>query len=619
MTTALAGDDPAAAMGLALADLARLLGASRCTVLTPFGSDRLCVFASSDMTGVDDFLVAVERYPELAHVLESGDPVLVRDVSSSEMLRLVRDLIPLSGTTSIAATPLRLEGIRGILRITSTNRAFAPADLERLSDAARVIERVVREHPRDTSESRSWRQLAVGLAEVVVEVFPDGRIVSVHRTGEGALAGAFKGAEGRLLTELLDDPEGGGSAWLSELLAGRAAKHGRALSARIGRAGAIPVRARSSLLRQIPPRALIAVRCAGRDALDGDRVFNTMPLPMLAVDRSGTVVLANRAAEDSFGGPWHDLIGRRVEDLIRTDGGRTVLRRLDGREVPAGVILSEPGDSESGRLTVVAIDDRSVSASGGREVRLEAIAARQAEQITSLRRQIEELSSRRTIFLSSWAHELKTPLTVLQVYLETLRDDIAEGMSDDQISFIEICHDSVLRLRQLVLDLVDLAALDSGKVRFDIGRVEIAPLLEEAMIETHPLAERAEITTHLGIQDSPAVRADAARLLQVVRNLLQNAVKFTAAGGTITLRSRRLGDSVEIAIVDSGIGIPTDRLSTIFDEFVRFHPGGGGQGSGLGLSISRRLVEALGGQLSVESEVGRGSTFAVRLPVWPGD
>lgn len=617
--SALASDDPVGSMGPALAEIARLLGAGRCTVLTPFGPDRLCVFASSDLTAVGDFLVAIERYPELIHVLDSGEPVLIRDVNSSEMLRPVRKLIPPSGTTSIAAAPLRLEGIRGILRITSTDTAFTPPDLARLGDAARVIERAVRDHPRDSSRSQSWRQLAALLADVVVEVFPDGRIAAVHRAGEGAVADAFSGAEGCLLTEFLEDPEGGGPAWLSNLLSGRGPRSGRPLSARIGRSGSLAVRARSVLLRQFPPRALIGIRCVGRDILDGDRVFNSMPFPMLAVDGSGTVVLANRAAEDGFGGPWHDLIGHHVDDLIRVSGGRALLRRLDGREVPAGIIHSDPGSPASGRLSVMVVDDRGSHSSGGREVRLEAIASRQAEQITSLTRQIEELSTRRNTFLSAWAHELKTPLTVLQVYLETLRDDLADGMSDDQVSFIEICHESVLRLRRLVLDLVDLAALDSGKVRFEIGRVELAPLLEETVLDILPLAERAEVATGLEIDGSPTARADPARLHQVIRNMLHNAVKFTAAGGTVTLRARADGDSVEISVIDTGIGIAADRRSAVFEEFVRFQEGGGGQGSGLGLSISKRLVEALGGQITVESEVGRGSTFTVRLPAWPGD
>jgi signal transduction histidine kinase len=247
---------------------------------------------------------------------------------------------------------------------------------------------------------------------------------------------------------------------------------------------------------------------------------------------------------------------------------------------------------------------------------LAAVVARQDDEITELTRQVAELTERRTTFLAAWAHELKTPLTVLQVYLETLRDDLGEGLSDEQKAFVGVCHESVLRLRRLVLDLVDVAALDTGKVPIKAARVELPPLLEELAAEARPLADRAGVAVELELAGSPAVRADAARLRQVVRNLIDNAVASTPTGGTVTVRTATLGESVELSVADTGIGIPADRREAIFEEFVSFPIGSAGRGSGLGLSICRRLVGAMGGQIAVDSEEGAGSTFTVRLPVW---
>jgi len=241
----------------------------------------------------------------------------------------------------------------------------------------------------------------------------------------------------------------------------------------------------------------------------------------------------------------------------------------------------------------------------------------QAAQIAELQSQVEDLSQRRTLFLSSSAHELKTPLTVLQVYLETLVDELAAGLSEEQLSFINICHESVLRLRRLVLDLVDLAAIESGKVTLEIGEVDLDHVLDEVVVEMGPLARRAKLARNLETEDRLTVRADDIRLQQIVRNLVDNSVKNTPPGGTITVKARGKGDRVRISVIDDGIGIPKDRIDSVFEEFVRIHPTEGKEGTGLGLAICLRLTEAMDGRISVTSDGDTGTTFDVDLPAVP--
>ncbi len=258
-------------------------------------------------------------------------------------------------------------------------------------------------------------------------------------------------------------------------------------------------------------------------------------------------------------------------------------------------------------------------ATGRDQVMLRATIGQLEERLAEMQDRVEHLAARRTLFFSSSAHELKTPLTVLQVYLETLLNELAPGLSDEQVSYIEICHESVLRLRRLVLDMVDLAALETGRVRLQIERVEITPALAAVIEEMRPLAERAEIKLGLEAVSSASVRADEGRLQQIVRNLIDNSLKNTPAGGSVTLRTERDGDSMSISVSDTGIGIQAGRIAEVFDEFVRLHPDQRKDGSGLGLAVCRKLVDAMGGKISVRSEHDEGSVFTVQIPAWPGE
>ncbi len=240
-------------------------------------------------------------------------------------------------------------------------------------------------------------------------------------------------------------------------------------------------------------------------------------------------------------------------------------------------------------------------------------------RLTEMQHRVEDLAARRTLFFSSSAHELKTPLTVLQVYLETLLNELASGLSDEQISFIVICHESVLRLRRLVLDMVDLAALETGRVRLQIERVETTQALATVIEEMRSLADRAEVELRLESTAPVAARADEGRLQQIVRNLIDNSIKNTPAGGSVVVTAERENDSVQITVTDTGIGISADHIDEVFDVFVQIRHDRQKDGSGLGLAVCRKLADAMGGRISVHSEDGRGSVFTVRIPAWPDD
>jgi two-component system sensor histidine kinase ResE len=271
---------------------------------------------------------------------------------------------------------------------------------------------------------------------------------------------------------------------------------------------------------------------------------------------------------------------------------------------------------------VALLDRRSAVDSAQREASLRATVRRQLAELDSIQHRLDTLESARATFLSASAHEFKTPLTVIQSYLEILVHDLSAGLSPEQLSFLRIAFESVLRLKRLVVDLTDLAALESGRMQMEIAAVDMGPRVETVLAEMRPLAARADIGLTVTIPDDlPPARGDGDRLEQVLRNLLDNAIKYTPAGGRVWVDGSAEGDSVVVAVHDTGIGIPDDALSAIFDEFYRAEHRGLGRrhGAGLGLTICRRIMAALGGRIVVTSSAGTGSVFSVWIPRWPDD
>lgn len=238
----------------------------------------------------------------------------------------------------------------------------------------------------------------------------------------------------------------------------------------------------------------------------------------------------------------------------------------------------------------------------------------EAEALEQRLAEIEEEGGR---FLSAAAHEVKTPLTIIQSYLEIILSDLTEGLSEEQLSFLRIVYDSVLRLRRLILDMVDLAALETGTLQLDLAPTEVRKLIEGVAHEIKPVVDQAGLALEVEFGPNlPALHVDVERMQEILERLLDNAVKFTPAGGQLRIAARGEDRAVVIEVVDDGIGIPKDRIDEVMEPFTQVHrePGERRQGSGLGLPICRRLVKSFGGTLSIASSRGEGTTVSIRLP-----
>ncbi len=236
-----------------------------------------------------------------------------------------------------------------------------------------------------------------------------------------------------------------------------------------------------------------------------------------------------------------------------------------------------------------------------------------------LYQQLVELDHWKNRIMGIVAHDLRNPLGVIKGYAQLLTGTNTLGsLSDQQRDFVLRMNRAAEQMLMLINDLLDVSSVELGKLELHPRRVDLRDQLEEWYDANQVLAQAKKIEMNLDVpQDIGQVVLDPARIGQVINNLITNAVKFSYPETTITLRARRDGKHVEIAVQDQGQGIPEEELSKIFKDFGRtsVRPTGDETSTGLGLAIVKRMVDLHGGRIHVESRVGRGSTFTVRLPV----
>src|SRR5262249_51705807 len=243
---------------------------------------------------------------------------------------------------------------------------------------------------------------------------------------------------------------------------------------------------------------------------------------------------------------------------------------------------------------------------------------RMNDQLRSLYEELETVSRHKSEFLANMSHELRTPLNAIIGFSELLRQESFGPLNEHQRVYVQDVLAAAQHLLSLINDILDLAKVEAGRVDLELTDVSLRETLASGLTMHAERAAREGI--EIGLRIEPAeirVRADERRLRQVVFNLLSNAVKFTPAGGRIDVAAVAVDGLVEIAVADTGPGIAPEDRDVIFEEFgqARAGPERDEEGTGLGLPLSRRLVELHGGRLWVESAPNEGSTFRFTLPV----
>ncbi len=255
------------------------------------------------------------------------------------------------------------------------------------------------------------------------------------------------------------------------------------------------------------------------------------------------------------------------------------------------------------------------------------------EQLEQLNRQLEtsnrelneantklrELSSMKEEFLALTTHDLRSPLTVISGVISFFTSGRLGELSPEQKNMVTMMERNTQNLIELVNDLLDASKLESGTMRLDVSAIDLPVLIGELHDSMGPLAREKGITLEADLPaDLLPLQADRAKLRRILVNLLSNALKFTPKGGCVEIQARRQDDStVRIAVIDTGVGIAPEDRARLFDKYeqAKSRATRSEKGTGLGLYITRQLVELHGGDISVESELGRGSTFSFTMPV----
>ena len=305
------------------------------------------------------------------------------------------------------------------------------------------------------------------------------------------------------------------------------------------------------------------------------------------------------------GHPQHELEIAEAEGRFEEEGWRV---KKDGGQFWANVVITAVRD-ETGALVGFAKVTRDLTERRNAELKAQEDARRVAVSETA--------NVAKSEFLTAMSHELRTPLNAIGGYTDLLTLGLGGPTTPEQLDYLERIRRSQQHLIGIISDLLNFSRIEAGSLTYDIRYLSLKDVIEGVVPLIEPQAEakgivlKADTTSH-----DCLVLGDRAKVDQILLNLLSNAIKFTESSGSVTVECKESGDTGSIEVVDTGVGIPADKLNAIFEPFVQLGRSlsSAHEGTGLGLAISRELARAMKGNLTVSSKVGSGSTFTLTLP-----
>ena len=373
-------------------------------------------------------------------------------------------------------------------------------------------------------------------------------------------------------------------------------------------------------------------------------LLEAAPDGILEVDRQGSITLLNHAAEKMFGYGREELLGLKVEKLVPDSvrpqhqshrdnytvhpqvrpmgsGLQLEAQRKDGSLFPVEISLSP--NIVDGEFHVIALirdtSERKQAEDHLRAVREQYTAelAAKNQELERRNREIEQANRLKSEFMASMSHELRTPLHTIIGFSELLTEGIEGPLNEKQKRFVgHILQDSS-HLLELINEVLDLSKIEAGRLTLQFSSFNFSECMQEVLAGIQQRAMAKEIKVEQRAMFRGTLYADRLRIKEALYNLLSNAVKFTADGGTVWVESSSQDSSLVITVGDTGVGIPPEEHANIFEKFYQVGNTTAGvrEGTGLGLPITKQLVEMHGGHISVKSQPQHGSEFTLTLPL----
>ena len=376
------------------------------------------------------------------------------------------------------------------------------------------------------------------------------------------------------------------------------------------------------------------------------KLLHAAPDAILEVNEEGRILILNEAVERMFGYSRAELLGLNVDQLVPATmrGGHAQHRAAYAKRPntrPMGTGLELQGQRKDGSLFPVEISlspnwiegslhviasVRDITERKAVENRIRALREQYTaeltiknEQLEVRNREVERANRQKNEFLASMSHELRTPLHTIIGFSELLAEQLEGPLGEKQKRFVGHILQDARHLLELINEVLDISKIESGRLELKRESFDFNQCVEEVLTGIRHQAATKNITLENKKRFQSALHADRLRVKEILYNLLSNAVKFTPEGGRVWVEAFSEDDSLRVSVCDTGIGIPEKEYPSIFEKFYQVGDASGGtrEGTGLGLPITKYLVELHGGSISVESRPGQGSKFHLTFPLHP--
>ncbi|TFG83486.1 MAG: PAS domain-containing sensor histidine kinase [Spirochaetales bacterium] len=383
-------------------------------------------------------------------------------------------------------------------------------------------------------------------------------------------------------------------------------------------------------------RELEKIKLAENEAREyAESIIDTIREPLIALNQDLRVVTASRSFYEVFKAKPEETVGQLIYDLGNKQWNIPKLRELLETILPLKTSFDnyevEHDFATIGRR-IMLLNARQIQRMSGKPriilLVIEDITKRREienglgkahEELEGLAAELKRTARAKSEFLANMSHELRTPLNSINGFSEVLFDETFGPLNGKQKKYVNNVLISGKHLLMLINQILDMAKVESGKMKLTLSRLPMKDLLNEMVLLVSDMADRKKLEMHAEIsEDLPDIDADELRVKEIIYNLLSNAVKFTPEGGRIGIRAIRKNGAIEIEVWDTGVGIAAENMDKIFEGFFRVDTPYSRltEGTGLGLPLSRKMVELHGGKLSVESKgLDQGAAIRFTLPV----